>query len=209
MTRKLQAASGMLFGLFVAAHLLNTWLAAAGPGPYAALQRTLSGVYQAPLLEWLILLAVLVHVGCAGVRWWSERRDRLPWRARLHRYCGVFLMVVIGGHVTAVRLLPGANGFQPGFEGVAFSLALLPAFFYPYYWLLGFAAAYHGLNGIALAATRLGWRWQLPTPWLCVGAAGAGALTLLALLGFGGVLFEIGDPWQSEFARLYQRLLNG
>jgi succinate dehydrogenase/fumarate reductase cytochrome b subunit len=209
MVRRIQAASGMLFAAFLAAHLLNTWLAVAGPGAYAALQRVLGFAYQAPVLEWLILGAVLVHAGCAVIRWRWESRGKLPWRARLHRYAGVFLMVFIAGHVTAVRLLPAAYGVRPGFEGVAFSLELLPAYFYPYYLLLGLAGAYHGLNGLTVAVRRLGGSLPLPARWLYAGAGAAGMLTLAALLGFGGVLFEVADPWQSDFARLYLRLVGG
>jgi succinate dehydrogenase/fumarate reductase cytochrome b subunit len=209
MVRKVQAASGMIFAVFLAAHLVNTWVAVAGPGIYAAMQRTLSLGYQAPVLEWLILGSVLVHAGCAVIRWRRETRGKLPWRGRLHRYAGVFLLLVIGGHVTAVRLLPGYYGFQPGFEGVAFSLELLPGFFYPYYLLLGLAGAYHGLNGLILAAGRLGLRLQVPPRWVYAGAGAAAVLTVAALLAFGGVLFEVADPWQSDFARLYQRLLSG
>jgi succinate dehydrogenase/fumarate reductase cytochrome b subunit len=213
MVRRIQALSGVVVAAFVAVHLLNTWLAPAGPGAYLALQQGLSLVYQAPLLEWLVLGAIVVHIGCAVRRWFAERgaggdRSR-TWRARLHSYFGVFLMIVIGGHVAAVRLLPGYFGIRPGFDGIAFSLELLPAVFYPYYWLLGVAGAYHALNGLALAAARLGWGWRLSAPRLFAGAATAGALTLLALLAFGGVLFEVGDPWQSDFAGLYRRFVDG
>lgn len=209
MVRKIQAASGLLFAVFLAAHLLNTWVAVAGPGAYAALQRMLSFGYQAPVLEWLILGAVLVHAGCAVIRWRSERRGRLPWRARLHRYAGVFLMIFIAGHVTAVRILPAIYGIRPGFEGISFSLTLLPGYFYPYYLLLGVAGTYHGLNGLLLAVGRLGGSWTLPPRWLYASAGAAGVLTLVALLGFGGVLFEVADPWQSDFAELYLRLIGG
>lgn len=212
MVRRIQALSGVVIATFVVMHLINTWLAPAGPGPYLALQQALSSVYQAPVVEWLVLGAIVAHIGCAVMRWIEERGTRRgprPWRARLHRYSGIFLMVVIGGHVTAVRILPGYFGIRPGFDGIAFSLQLLPGFFYPYYWLLGVAGAYHALNGLTMAAGRLGWRWRLPGGWLFAGAATAGALTLAALLAFGGVLFDVGDPWQSDFAGLYRRLMDG
>lgn len=209
MVRKIQAASGLLFAVFLAAHLLNTWAAVAGPGAYAAVQRMLSFGYQAPVLEWLILGAVLVHASCAVIVWRREQRGRLPWRARLHRYAGVFLMVVIAGHVAAVRIVPAIYGIRPGFDGIAFSLTLLPAYFYPYYLLFGVAAAYHGLNGLLLAVRRFGGSWTLPPRWLYACAGAAGVLTLAALLGFGGVLFEVADPWQSDFAELYLRLIGG
>lgn len=209
MVRKIQAASGMLFAAFLAAHLINTWVAVAGPGAYAALQRVLSFGYQAPVLEWLILAAVLVHAGCAVIRWRRESRGMRPWRTRLHRYAGIFMVVFIAGHVTAVRFLPAIFGIRPRFEGVAFSLELLPGYFYPYYLLLGLAGAYHGLNGLAIAAARLGRPVSLPRTWLYAGAGAAGVLTLVALLAFGGVLFDVADPWQSDFARLHQRLIDG
>ena len=209
MVRNVQAASGMLFALFLAVHLLNTWAAVAGPRAYEGLQRVLAFVYQAPVLEWLILGAVLVHAGCAVVRWRTERRGKLPWRARLHRYAGIFLIVFIAGHVTAVRFLPAAFGIRTGFDGIAFSLEFLPGYFYPYYLLLGLAGAYHLMNGLLVAAGRLGFRVPVSARWVYAGAGAAGALTLAALLGFGGVLFEVADPWQSDFARLYLRFLDG
>ena len=209
MIRTVQAASGALFAGFLVVHLLNTWLAVAGSGAYGAMQRLVGRVYQAPVLEWLILGAVVVHAGCAVIRWGRERRGPLPWRTWLHRYSGIFLMAVIVGHVAAVRLIPGWFGIRPGFDGVAFSLAWLPGWFYPYYWLLGAAGAYHALNGLTVAASRL-FGWRMPAArWVYGASAGAAVLTLLALLGFGGVLFAVDDPWQSDFARLYLRFVDG
>ena len=209
MLKKIQAASGLLFAVFLIAHLINTWAALAGPGVYEGVQRILGFAYQSLLLEALILGAILTHVTTAILRWRRERRGKLPWRARLHRYSGIFLMLVIAGHVTAVRVLPAIYGIRPGFDGVAFSVAFFPAFFYPYYLLLGTAGAYHVLNGTAVAAARLGLSIPLPPRWLYAGAGAAAVLTGVALLGFGGMLFEVADPWQSDFARLYQRLFSG
>lgn len=209
MLKKVQAAFGLLFATFLAAHLVNTWIAVAGPGAYNSLQGIVSVAYQALILEAVILGAVGVHIGCAVLRWRRERRGRLPWRARLHRYAGIFLMLAIAGHVTAVRILPAIYGTRPGFEGVAFSLAFFPGFFYPYYLLFGLAGAYHLLNGAVTAAGRLGWPVALPGRWIYAGAGVAGVLTATALLAFGGVLFEVADPWQSDFARLYRRLFSG
>ncbi len=209
MVRKVQAMSGLLFSAFLVVHLLNTWLAAAGPETYDGVQRWISLVYQAPVLEWLILGAVLVHVGCAVVRWRSERRGRLPLRARLHRYAGVFLMIVIAGHVAAVRLIPATFGIRPGFEGVAFSLQFLPGYFYPYYLLLGLAGAYHGFNGFIVAAGRLGLQLRVAGRWSYAVAGGAAAFTLVALLAFGGMLFPVADATDSAFARLTMRIVGG
>ncbi|MFW6093072.1 MAG: hypothetical protein ACODAC_03790 [Pseudomonadota bacterium] len=209
MVRRIQAVSGLLFAAFLAAHLFNTWLAVLGPGAYDGAQRLLALVYQAPVLEWLVLGAVLVHVGCALVRWRRERRGTLPLRARLHRYAGVFLMVVIAGHVNAVRLVPAAFGIRPGFEGLAFTLQVLPGVFYPYYLVLGLTGAYHGVNGAMVALRRLGVALWLPGRWLYGMAGVAAALTLAALLGFGGALFPVADAGDSAYARMAARIFDG
>jgi len=50
-----------------------------------------------------------------------------------------------------------------------------------------------GFDGVAFS---LAWLpgWFYPYYWM---------------LGFGGVLFPIDDPWQSDFARLYLRFVDG
>ena len=78
----------------------------------------------------------------------------------LHRYAGFFLLVFIGGHIVAVR---GASWFYdvyPGFEGLAFSIAAVPGYFYPYYFLLAVAGFYHGINGSRHRAWSAG---RIPT----------------------------------------------
>ena len=40
-----------------------------------------------------------------------------------------------------------------------------PAYFYPYYFLLGLAGLYHGVTGLASALARFGVRFAI-TPWL-------------------------------------------
>ena len=132
----------------------------------------------------------------------SEPRRTLSARGKLHRYAGFFLLAVIGGHILAVR---GSSWFYdvfPGFEGLAFSVDAVPGYFYPYYFLLAVAGFYHGVNGAGIAAARLGWFRPLPTSVLRWSTAGAAGLTVLALGGFGGWFFDVGDPAGSEFARL-------
>ena len=46
---------------------------------------------------------------------------------------------------------------------LAFSVAAVPAYFYPYYFLLGTAGFYHALNGLSIALPRLGLSFRLPT----------------------------------------------
>jgi hypothetical protein len=100
---KLQAISGLIFFAFVGVHLMNTWAAAGGAELYDGLQGLAQFLYQAWVVEALILTALGVHVAC-GIARMKQRRAPTPGRrARWHRYAGIFLMVVVAGHIAAVR----------------------------------------------------------------------------------------------------------
>lgn len=210
MLKCLQAGSGVLIALFVAIHLLNTWLAALGPRVYDEVQTLLRLGYQFPPLEILLMAALLLHMAIGLLRIWREPKRDLSKRARLHRYAGLFLAIVMAGHIMAVR---GASWFfdvYPGFAGLAFTVEALPGYFYPYYFLLGLAGFYHGLNGIGIALSRLRNEpspWRLPSHHLYRATAAAGILTGAALLAFGGVWTDVGNPAHSDFAQLAYDLL--
>ena len=208
--RRIQAATGLVFFVFLTIHLANMWLAALGPAVYDGFQGVARVLYQWVAVEVVLLTAILVHAVVGVARIIREPRRELSTRARLHRYAGFFLLLVIGGHVLAVR---GASWFfdvYPGFHGLAFSLDYLPGYFYPYYLVLGLAGFYHGCNGVGIALKRLGWmrdvRW-LRDRALALVSACAGLGFVAALLGLGGLLFEITDPYQSAFAALALDLL--
>ena len=210
---KVQALSGAVFALFLFAHLVNLALATLGPQRYDALQQALRAGYQAPVLEIaLVLVPMLVHVGASLTRWWGRRREPpllLPWRARLHRWSGRFLLVVFVGHVGATR---GASVFFdvfPGFEGIAFTLRWVPAYFWPYYLLLAVGGWYHLVHGLWVALPVLGVRASLVPQRQAVFRAlvGVGAVVLVAgVLALGGVFFDVGEPTTSAYARLVLRL---
>ena len=192
---QLQAFSGLVFLIFAGLHLTNQMLAAVGPDIYNGFQRALRLVYQHPLIEISVVAGALaVHV-VAGVRRMLLRGVRGRGgsaRMRLHRLTAYFLLLVIFGHIAAVRGSSLVLGIFPEFEGIAFSLWWIPAYFYVYYLLLAFAGLYHGMNGALLALRMLGLRsgpavvrgWGF---WVPVGAATG--LLLLGILGFGGHLF--------------------
>lgn len=208
---RIQAGSGLVFLVFAALHLVNQWLALLGPAAYDGFQRGARGLYQQPALELLLVMGPLVlHVVAA------LRRMRLRgvfgrggrWRMRLHRITGYFLLLVIFGHVAAVRGPSLLLGFFPGFEGVSFSLWWMPGYFYVYYTLFGASALYHGLNGAWLALHALGLRRDASPPGgrraLLVPVALGTALVVAALLAFGGRLFPIGDPREGPYARMWE-----
>ncbi len=206
---QLQAFSGLVFLFFAGLHLTNQMLAAIGPDVYNGFQRALRLVYQHPLIEISVVAGALaVHV-VAGVRRMLLRGVRGRGggaRMGLHRLTGYFLLLVIFGHIAAVRGPSLVLGIFPEFEGIAFSLWWIPAYFYVYYPLLAFAGLYHGVNGALLALRMLGLRsgpavvrgWPF---WAPVGAATG--LLLLGILGFGGHLFETPDPTANEYADMW------
>ncbi len=211
---RVQAGSGLVFAIFVVAHLLNTLLAPLGAATYDGVQSTLRGVYQAPWVEiGLLLGSFLVHL-LSGVLRARRRTRRRPGAGRWQRRCGWLLVLVVIGHSLATRGASLAYDVWPGFEGVAFSLHWLPGFFYPYYLLFGLAAAYHGGLGILRAARVFGLRPRasggaggrgrlgLGRPgWSAL--AGFGLLLLAALLAFGGAFFRVENPLNNPYARLY------
>ncbi|MGD8418411.1 MAG: hypothetical protein PVH91_15225 [Pseudomonadales bacterium] len=202
MLKQIQAGTGLAFAVFLSLHLVNTWLATLGPGAYDRVQTVLRYVYQFAPFEALLLAALSVHAVCGVLRMVQEPRRPRSARARAHRWAGVFLLVVIGGHILAVRGASWFYGVYPGFEGLAFSISAVPGYFYPYYFLLAVAGLYHGLNGTGIALARLGRPVRLETRTLTRTAATGALLTVLALGGFGGWYYDVGDVQTSGFAVL-------
>ena len=221
---RLQAASGVLVAVFVGLHLLNTFLLALSFAAYDAMQASLRAVYQHPLVEALLMLAIAVHMACGVGGMLARRRARArpatlqeaalsargapaqPGAAvRWQRRAGWFLLAFVGGHVVATRGASLWFDVFPGAEGLGFTMAFMPAYFYPYYFLLGLAGLYHGVAGIdaVLARARAGVRI---TPFVRpITLVGAFAL-VAALLGAGGVLYATPDPWANDYAALVLRL---
>jgi succinate dehydrogenase/fumarate reductase cytochrome b subunit len=205
---RIQAISGLVFAIFLSLHLVNVMASALGPGLYDAFQVRIRPLYQFPLVEVGVLLAALATHIVAGVtrlrrRPRSRAWRKLPLRTRLHRLSAYFLLVFVLGHVAATRLPSLLDDVWLGFAGLSFSMLWLPAYFYPYYALLGLCGLYHGSYGVYLALRALGVR--LPSisrlgarAWAPL--AVAAVLVVLGVLSFGGLLYPIDDPRQSAFA---------
>lgn len=206
---KIQAISGLLFSLFALVHLSNTALAVVGPDVYDAFQSAVRGVYQRPVLELLIVATLVVHIVSGILRMRGRRGSKAkpPLRLRLHRYAAYYLALFVFGHMAATRLPAILADAPPFFGGVSFSLHYMPWWFYPYYALLGIAGFYHLFYGVPAALGAVGVRAPQairrgPGFWVpvCAGAA----VIVTALLGFGGFLYEIDDPFDNDFARAYE-----
>ena len=206
MLKQLQAATGLVFAAFLVVHLINTWLAAAGPVVYDSVQSVMRTGYQFAPIEALILAAGAVHAVIGVMRWVREPGRELTATARWHRRSAVFLLVFIVGHVLAVRGPSWWFDVYPGFDGLAFSMEFAPYYFYPYYFLLAMAGFFHGLNGSMIALRRLGVRVSAGAPAMQRVSAMAAIFTVVALLALGGVWFDVGPVHESDFAQLGARL---
>jgi len=209
---RVQAVSGAVFSLFLFMHLANQALAVLGAPGYDETQQAMRRVYQAPVLE-LVLVAVplVVHVASAVVQLMRRPKGTTPlsWRVRLHRSSGRFLLLVIIGHVVATRGASLLYATFPGFHGIAFTFQWVPAYFWLYYTALALCGWYHLVHGLSTAGAVLRWPGVavLQRPLVFRGAVVVGAVALVVgVLALGGVLVDVGDPASSEYARLVLRL---
>jgi succinate dehydrogenase/fumarate reductase cytochrome b subunit len=203
--RVAQSLSGVAFAAFLLLHLANQLSAILGPSAYDRVQNQLRSGYQIPVVELgLILLPLVIHMGL-GVATMLRRRTEEPLAltlpARLHRWSGRFLLLIVAGHVAATRMPAVLDGVVPDFAGVAFTFRWLPLWYWPYYSLFALAGWYHLLYGLAITLPRMGLRraaWFLPPRRLgVVFVIGAVAL-LAAVISFG---IADGRVMQSETAR--------
>ena len=208
--RRVQAVAGIAFFAFLVLHLGNTLLAALGPTTYNNYQQLLQSYYQNPAIELtLVILPLFTHIIAAVWLYCLRKRtsQKPVLRQRVNSWAGVFLLLVVFGHMLATRGIGYWFDAAPGFAGISFTLWWVPAYFYPYYFLLFMAGLYHSYNGLALLLARagfpkLGKNSMARHVVMITGATGV----VLSLLSFGGQIFEIHDPKDSNYARAYAEL---
>lgn len=208
---RVQALSGLAFSLFLTLHLVNTSVAAFGREAYDGTQAALRTAYQAPPVELaLVFVPLVVHIAAAVTSMVRRGRKalRLPTSPsiRAHRIAGYVLLLFIVGHVLATRGLGWLFGAPPGFDGVAFAIVWVPAYFVPYYAALGLAGVVHGVVGITMSLKILG---LAPSERLVgslrKGAWVLGALIVAAVASFAGAFGEVRTrAVASDYARTVQ-----
>lgn len=133
MIRNIHRTSAAVLLLFVAAHIGNHLAALVGLGAHEATMRALRVIYRHPLIEPLLLLAVMVQITTGliqFVRGWRVRSGRVAW---LQAWSGFYLFLFLAIHVTAV-LAGRGGGLDTNFHFAAAGMhAGLAGFFAPYY----------------------------------------------------------------------------
>jgi len=196
--------TGGIFASFLIIHFITTISANYGPLIYNETLRQFRKFYQHPLIEPIFIAVVLIHAS-VGVLEFCERRQRkknsqenkkklseeekrngqtvsTPLALTLHRYAGLFLAIIVVGHVTATRLVPYMSNAPFSFSHLSFSLDLLPMIFYPYYSLLALGGLYHLSYGILLIFQKASISSKL---WWRISVFGVFALIISAIITFG------------------------
>lgn len=202
---KVQALSGLAFAIFLGMHLATTVSAAGGPASYDGTLASLRAIYRAhPVVEFLLIgTSAAVHIACAILQIVRRRKSgphpRPPWRLRLHRWAGYFLMLAIVGHVYATRVMPALGGGRADYSYLAFSVIAWPYFINPYYFALGLAGATHFGLGLGFAAQALAPAAFSPVvKQVSIGVAVTTGILVFA--GVTGIIVKSGEADRSRFA---------
>lgn len=218
---RIQALSGLVFATFLVLHLGNTLTALFGQAAYDEVQGALRLYYQARAIEVVLLVAAVVHGGAGLTRWWrrpsSKAGVRPPWRLRLHRWSGYYLLIAFTGHVFATRSPDWFYGTPVDFSFITFSLDTWPGIFYPYYVGLFASGAYHLVHGTVVAmrvirgtadsgpvAASLR-RVDAMTRSRLAAATGA-ILAVGAVAALGGRFFVVDTHRFADYRALYERI---
>jgi succinate dehydrogenase/fumarate reductase cytochrome b subunit len=171
--KKVSAASGLFFGAFLVLHLISHYTLLFGIDAANDTLRLFRKVYQNPVFEVALLVALLAHMASntliylkrrnADAAAFSSKKDGNPpapvsLELRGHRLAGYFLAASIFGHVAVTRLAPlwlleDPSQYDYGF--IAHASNLFGAFFAAYVALLGMAGGWHLIYGTRSALATL------------------------------------------------------
>lgn len=210
---KVQAISGLCFALFLVLHLATTVSGVGGPATYDGTLASLRAIYRAhPIVEFLLIGAsAAVHITCAILQFNRRRKSgphpKPPFRLRLHRWSGYFLMLAIVGHVFATRVMPSGAA---DYSYLAFSVLNWPVFINPYYFALGLAGSIHFGLGLGFAASTLAPRFFGSTAARRASVTVAAATGVLVVIGVTGIIAGAEKADASRFGdykALYDRYM--
>lgn len=175
--RKLHRGGALLVGIFVLIHLANHLAALQGIEAHLRFMEAARLLYRQPLVEGLLLLAVLAQAA-SGLRMLMGKRRSDP-IARLQAASGAYLALFLLIHVSAVLFGRAVLDLDTNVHFAAAGLQVWPyqLFFVPYYFLAVLALFAH--LGCALA--RRAGTAALVVP-LCAGAL-VSSLIVAALMG--------------------------
>lgn len=192
--------TGLVILIFVALHLAVHLTALAGITAHSKVLSLVQILYRNPVVEPLLLLAILVQIGIgihfAVSRWRLTKGDR--W-GRLQLVSGLYLAFFVLNHTGAALYARHGAGLETNFFWASGVLLhpVLQWYFYPYYALAIIAVFTHAAAAVWFR-TRSARRVRL------VIASGVG-IAVCILLSFGGWLYPIAIP--GAYQRFYDGLI--
>jgi len=219
--KKVQAASGLLFGAFLFLHLLTHFTLNLGYDEADERLHSFRVIYQNPIFEIMLLVTVLAHV-YANISIYTHRQkiERHAHKGedkskqhqvagnlelKAHRIAGYVLAFSIVGHVAATRLGPMFILEDPSVYDYSFVAKvndLLPGqFFLIYLAVFGMAAGWHMIYGTRSAISTLRGSSVLGKPFpmlLKVLALANHILIVGAVLALGGFRYAIDTETKAE-----------
>lgn len=201
-TANAKRVHGMLAGfilIFIAIHFATHFTALGGPQSHAAALDTARVLYQFPLVEVVLVLALAAQVAL-GLRLLTMIRKRVRkgfWH-KVQFLSGAYLAIFIVLHTTAAVSTRLAVGLDTNFYWAAGTLAIAPLKygFAPYYVLAVTAIVSHLL---AAAHFRRSLKWHAPA--LAIGPL----LGIVFVLGYGGALvpFDLPQAYFDYYVTLF------
>jgi succinate dehydrogenase/fumarate reductase cytochrome b subunit len=133
--RRLHYWSGLCLAVFIGLHLFNHLNSLGGIEAHIAMMEKLRLVYRNPLIEVLLLLAVLTQI-VSGIRLFrQQRKSSKSFFDKIHLWSGLYLAFFLIIHLSAVAagrwILKVDTNFYYGAAGLNVFPLLL--FFAPYY----------------------------------------------------------------------------
>jgi succinate dehydrogenase/fumarate reductase cytochrome b subunit len=193
--RQVHRISAVIVGLFALVHIGNHLLALFGPELHIHGMEVLRLGYRQPLVEGILLLAVLVQIVTGGLQLWAGRGQRFSRFMRLQRWAGLVLALFLLQHLSAIIYGRFVQHVDTDFFFAAAVLVRFPRvlYFAPYY-LLGVTALFVHLAIAArpLVARRFGRPAADRSAWVLIGLGGA--IGLAILVAFTGLLYPIQLP---------------
>jgi hypothetical protein len=137
--RRVHRTSALVLATFGLLHLANHWVVPWGPNAHMAVQGVLRWIYQNPICEPLLLLAILCQA-TTGVKLWRDTRARpgvaQPRLRKYRRWSGAYLAFFLVAHTSAALIQRFVVGLDSNFYWAAAVLRWpLVLWFVPYYCL--------------------------------------------------------------------------
>lgn len=178
--------SGAVLAAFIAIHLVNHLVGLAGIEAHRSFMAVARQVYRAPLVEPLLLAAVLVQIVTGAIQLragWGTRHD---FWSRLQALSGGYLLFYLANHTLSVLIARSDVDSDFFLAAAVLTVKPLPVFFVPYY-LLGILALFAHL---ACAA-----HYHARADRFAIGLLAAGIVVAPLVVGvFAGAFYDIELP---------------